>query len=332
MLANVCRLLLKLSRGIEAQALAGSGGSVPVELKLSTDLRTLHITVPGESRAIPLVDIDLVLEGHQAQAALKDRLPEEPPDGVLALKLKDRNCLALQLVEQDPKEFAMFLTCLADDARRSNSLIESNASVHASSHSTVSGCRGRGGPAHEDLEETRSLRRLEDPAAVVAKPFTWQPSYGQLSTATSRTLSPSPTTGCPYATTSRVFPPVINQVLYSQPGASPYTPAAGHCFSSSSVLHQVQMPGLKTSPWVQMPQPAASSTFSPGVPLHQPFVSSYHQHAASRSVSPQPLPHLTVQSPQASQGPLCPPAPIYAWQTAPGKTTPTMSDLSARWH
>eukprot|EP00929_Paragymnodinium_shiwhaense_P079394 TRINITY_DN41324_c0_g1_i2.p1 TRINITY_DN41324_c0_g1~~TRINITY_DN41324_c0_g1_i2.p1 ORF type:complete len:1075 (-),score=184.86 TRINITY_DN41324_c0_g1_i2:310-3534(-) len=105
--ASSYRWAMEMARGISAKALAFSGDEVPVQLRLSPDLKTLNIEVPGEERDIDLCDVYQVLAGESARAALLGRLEGEAPANVCVFRLRGGNCLALCLPEeQSPRQFS----------------------------------------------------------------------------------------------------------------------------------------------------------------------------------------------------------------------------------
>lgn len=97
----------------------GSGEVVPVYLQFTPDRRMIHIAVPGDVRDIRLGDVEVALAGDEAWHMLEGRLPRREHSNMLALKLRDGNCLAIQLFpHQAPHEFAAHLSRLCEEEWR----------------------------------------------------------------------------------------------------------------------------------------------------------------------------------------------------------------------
>eukprot|EP00931_Biecheleriopsis_adriatica_P017562 TRINITY_DN12553_c0_g1_i1.p1 TRINITY_DN12553_c0_g1~~TRINITY_DN12553_c0_g1_i1.p1 ORF type:complete len:1001 (+),score=165.50 TRINITY_DN12553_c0_g1_i1:55-3057(+) len=145
--ARMQRWIAQMTDGIEVEALAHSGDRVPVQLRLTPDLGTMHVTVPGESRDLRLREVESVSIGQEALIALTGRLPNQPPEHVCALKLRDGNCLAILLPDSQARDlFAASLKrlCALTDSghfsRRSNGRRNPGSPRRSGASSRIQSC------------------------------------------------------------------------------------------------------------------------------------------------------------------------------------------------
>eukprot|EP00928_Gymnodinium_smaydae_P017987 TRINITY_DN16857_c1_g1_i2.p1 TRINITY_DN16857_c1_g1~~TRINITY_DN16857_c1_g1_i2.p1 ORF type:complete len:991 (+),score=193.50 TRINITY_DN16857_c1_g1_i2:50-3022(+) len=107
---SACIWAAEMVAGISAEAVAMSGESVPVRVRLSPDMRRLNLEVSGEDRDVCLADVVEVLAGEEATRLLSSRLDATPRGDLLVLRLRNGHCVALRLLPQaSAAEFAMHL-------------------------------------------------------------------------------------------------------------------------------------------------------------------------------------------------------------------------------